>query len=110
MNPRVLAALAAWASVASAQQPATPSFAAPNLTPGGVRAMAATCAPCHGADGHPVAGSPLAALAGRTQQDIVATMKAFREGRREATLMQQIAKGYNDAEIAAIAAYFAEQR
>jgi sulfide dehydrogenase cytochrome subunit len=36
-------------------------------------------------------------------------MRAFKEGKREATLMHQIAKGYSDAEIAAIAAYFARQ-
>ena len=111
MNPRALAALAAWVASASAQQPpAPPAFAAPNLTPAGVRAMAANCAPCHGTEGRPVAGSALAPLAGRAQQDIVEKMKEFREGRREATVMHQIAKGYTDVETAAIAAYFARQR
>ena len=111
MNPRALAALAAWAAAASAQQPpAPPVFAAPNLTPAGVRAMAANCAPCHGTDGRPAAGSSVAPLAGRAQDEIVATMQAFREGRRESTVMQQIAKGYTDVETAAIAAYFARQR
>jgi cytochrome c553 len=37
-------------------------------------------------------------------------MKAFKDGRREATVMHQIAKGYSEAEIAALAAYFAAQR
>ena len=113
MYPRAAAALAAaWAAVAVAQQPAPPppAFSAPNLTPAGVRAMAANCAACPGTDGRPVAGSLVAALAGRAQEDIVGAMKAFKEGRRDATLMHQIAKGYSDAEIAAIAAYFAQQR
>jgi cytochrome c553 len=114
MKKPAVAALAAgfvmaWAQ---AQQPAAPppSFAASNLTPAGVRAMAANCAACHGTDGRTAEGSSVGALAGRPAQDIVDQMKAFKEGRREATLMHQIAKGYSDAEIAAIAAYFAQRR
>ena len=41
---------------------------------------------------------------------IVEAMRAFKEGKREATVMHQIAKGYSDAEIAAIAAYFSQRR
>jgi cytochrome c553 len=37
-------------------------------------------------------------------------MKSFKEGKREATLMHQIAKGYTDAEVAAMADYFAAQK
>ena len=113
MNPRAVAALAAaWSAVAVAQQPAPPppSFSAANLTPVGVRAMAANCAACHGTDGRPAGGSSVAPLAGRPQEDIVEKMKAFREGKREATVMHQIAKGFSDAEIAAIAGYFSQQR
>ena len=115
MKQRAIAAVAAaWAAAVAAQQPAPapppPSFVAPNLTPAGVRAMAANCAACHGTDGRPVEGSSVAALAGRPQEDIVEKMKAFKEGKREATLMHQIAKGYSDAEIAAIAGYFSQQR
>jgi cytochrome c553 len=116
MNPRaakvVVAGLAAAAAIASAQQPAPPpppSFAAANLTESGVRALAANCAACHGTGGRPAAGSTVAGLAGRTQESLVDAMRAFKEGKREATLMHQIAKGYSDAEIAAIAAYFARQ-
>jgi len=36
-------------------------------------------------------------------------MRAFKEGKREATVMHQIAKGYSDPEIEALAAYFARQ-
>ena len=118
MNQRAIAALAAglaaaWAASVSAQQPPVPpppSFAAPNVTPDGVRAMAANCAACHGTGGRPAEGSSVAALAGRPQADIVEQMKAFKEGRREATVMHQIAKGYSDAEIAAIAGYFSQRR
>jgi cytochrome c553 len=37
-------------------------------------------------------------------------MKAFKDGKREATVMHQIAKGFTDGEIAAMAAYFASQQ
>ncbi len=113
MSSRIWLALAALAApLASAQQPAppTPTFAAPNLTEGGVRAMAANCAICHGTLGRPAAGSSLAPLAGRPAQTIADALRAFKEGKREATVMHQIAKGYGDAEIDALAGYFARQR
>jgi len=102
---------AAVAAIASAQQPAPPppSFAAPNLTDTGVRSMAATCAACHGTLGRPASGSSVPGLAGRPAQSVIEAMKAFKDGKREATVMHQVAKGYGDAEIAALAAYFAAQ-
>jgi cytochrome c553 len=117
MNPRAAKAVvaglaAAAASIASAQQPAppAPAFAAPNLTEKGVRSMAANCAMCHGTQGRTVDGSSVAPLAGRAVPEIVDAMKAFKEGTRQATIMHQIAKGYSDAEIAAMAAYFSKQK
>ena len=102
----------AFAAAALAQQPAppAPAFAAPNVSPKGVQAMAGNCAICHGTQGRPAAGSSVARLAGRPAESIVDAMKAFKEGKREATVMHQIAKGYSDAEIAALAAWFAAQR
>lgn len=91
----------ACAVLAHAQQP---SFAAPNLSERGVRDMAANCAPCH-AKAAP--GSSIRGLAGR--EDVAPVLRAFREGRRESTVMQQIAKGYTDAEIEALGAWFARQ-
>lgn len=102
---------AAVAAIASAQQPAPPppSFAAPNLTDKGVRSMAASCAACHGTLGRPASGASVPPLAGRPAQSLIEAMKEFKEGKREATVMHQIAKGYGDAEIAALAVYFAGQ-
>jgi sulfide dehydrogenase cytochrome subunit len=101
---------AAAAAIASAQPaPPAPSFAAPNLTEKGVRALAMNCAMCHGTNGRTVEGSSVASLAGRPAAEIDALMKAFKEGTRQATIMHQIAKGYSDAEIAAIAEYFSKQ-
>jgi cytochrome c553 len=37
-------------------------------------------------------------------------MKAFRDGKRTATVMHQIAKGYSDVQIDQLAAWFAAQK
>ena len=97
----------AFTTIAVAQQPAPPSFAAANLSEKGARSMAANCAACHGTNGRPAPGSGNAALAGR--DDIADVMKAFKDGKREATIMHQIAKGYSEAEIAALAGHFSKQ-
>jgi cytochrome c553 len=114
MSPRIWLALAATVATThvSAQQPAppAPAFAAPNLTEAGVRAMAANCTICHGALGKPAPGSALPPLAGRASEVLAGALRDFKTGKREATVMHQIAKGYGDAEIDALAAYFARQR
>jgi cytochrome subunit of sulfide dehydrogenase len=71
------------------------------------RDIAANCASCHGTDGRSRGAIPT--LAGQDAHVIVERMKEFREGRRAATVMQQLAKGYTDAQIEAAAAYFAAQ-
>ena len=105
-------------SIAQTPAPTAPAIAAPpppipfaaaNLTPLGARALAANCAACHGTNGNS-AGGAILGLAGTNKDFFVAQMKAFKEGKREATLMHQIAKGYSDAEIAAIADFFAAQK
>ena len=112
MRTRFAMLAATLAGAAFAQQPAppAPAFAASNVTPKGVASMATACAMCHGSGGMPAAGSTVAPLAGRPAQGTVDAMKAFKEGKRDATIMHQIAKGYSDAEIAAIAAYFAARK
>ncbi len=74
-----------------------------------VRLLAATCAACHGTDGRAVPGSGVARLAGLPKADFVQQMRAFREGTRDATVMQQIAKGFADAQVSALGDYFAAQ-
>jgi cytochrome c553 len=100
--------VALGAAVASAQ-PAAPSFAPPNTTAKGLQSMAAACAMCHGTNGRTAANSPVASLAGRPKAEFVQSMTQFKAGQRPATIMHQIAKGYSDAEIAALAEYFAGQ-
>lgn len=111
---RALAGLIAVssASVVLAQQPAPPppAFAPSNLSAKSVASMAANCAACHGTQGRPAPGSSLNSLAGRSAGEIAQIMGQFKDGKRPATIMHQLAKGYTDAEIAAIAAHFAMQR
>ena len=107
--PAPAAAAPAPATTPTPAPPPAPAFAAPNLTPKGVRSMAATCAACHGTNGVSVGGA-LAGLAGLNKDYFVLQMKNFKEGKRDATLMHQIAKGYSDAEINAMADYFAAQK
>lgn len=74
------------------------------------RSLAATCANCHGTNGKVVEGSTVTSLAGLDKSYIVAQMNAFKTGTRPATVMHQISKGFNDAQIESLAGYFAAQK
>lgn len=74
------------------------------------RNLAAGCAICHGTQGKPAPGAPLIPLAGLPADHIAAQMRAFRDGKRPASVMDQIAKGYSEQEIEALASWFAAQK
>ena len=84
---------------------AMPAFGQDTAT----RALAATCANCHGTDGRS-ATKEVPALAGLPKEHIASQMKAFKDGSRPATVMHQLAKGYTDAQIDAIATYLSAQK
>ena len=69
------------------------------------RNLAAACAICHGTDGRAVTKDVIP-LAGLPRDHIATQMRAFRDGQRPATVMHQIAKGYSDAQIDVLAAWF----
>ena len=71
--------------------------------------LAAPCAICHGTDGRAVIKEVLP-LAGLPRDYIASQMRALRDGQRQATVMHQIAKGYTDAQIDALAAWFSAQK
>ena len=96
MRSRALLAALAWLAAVP------PAFAQDT------RGLAAGCAACHGANGASTAVSR--PLAGRSQDELAQVLRAFRSGTRPGTLMPQIAKGYTDAEIEALAAWFAAGR
>jgi len=85
---------------------------APSLAYGqdmAARNLAAPCAICHGTDGRAVT-KDVVPLAGLPREHIASQMRAFRDGQRPATVMHQIAKGYTDAQIDSLAAWFSGQR
>ena len=73
------------------------------------RQLASACGICHGTDGGSD-GKALPPLAGMPRDHIASQMRAFRDGQRPATVMHQIAKGYTDEQIEALATYFAAQK
>lgn len=75
-----------------------------------VRALAATCANCHGTDGKAAPGSAMPQLAGMPRDYLLTQLKAFKTGARPSTIMTQLAKGYTDAQIEQLAAYFAARK
>ncbi len=72
------------------------------------RNLAATCANCHGTDGHAERGAP--ALAGLSKNEIVTQLRLFRDGGKPSTIMGQIAKGYTPEQVELIAEHFAAQK
>lgn len=74
------------------------------------RALAATCAHCHGTNGHAVAGEAMVKLAGLPEKYILEQLTAFRIGQRQATIMHQITKGYSQEQLETLAKYFAAQK
>lgn len=67
--------------------------------------LAGTCANCHGTVGKSAGAMP--SLAGQPEAYLVQQMQAFRDGKRPATIMHQLAKGYTDEQIAALAKHYA---
>ena len=72
------------------------------------RNLAATCANCHGTNGN--ARGDMPPLAGVSAERIIAAVNDYKSGNRPATVMHQISKGYTDAQLQLIAAYFAAQK
>lgn len=70
--------------------------------------IALACAGCHGVGGAGEGSVPR--IAGYDRQAFVETWSAFRANARPATIMNRIARGYTEAEVAQLAAYFASLR
>jgi cytochrome subunit of sulfide dehydrogenase len=71
-------------------------------------AGATSCSGCHPTSAR--VSSPVARLNGMDRAAIARAMQDFRSGQRAATVMDRIAKGFTDAEIQAIAAWYATQQ
>lgn len=75
-----------------------------------LRTLAAACATCHGTEGRALPGSVVPGLAGQPAATLASQLRAFQRGEQPATVMHQLAKGYSDAQIDQLAAYFAARQ
>jgi cytochrome subunit of sulfide dehydrogenase len=69
--------------------------------------LANACGGCHGTDGASIGDMP--AIRGKKAAFIKQSMLDFRDGKRESTVMNRIAKGYTDQEIELLAQYFSSK-
>lgn len=74
-----------------------------------VRTLANSCAICHGTDGKPPRDGH-DRLAGMPASDFIEEMRELKRVPGDGRLMSVIARGYTDAEIRAMATYFARMR
>jgi sulfide dehydrogenase cytochrome subunit len=66
--------------------------------------LAQACAGCHGQAGAGIGSVPK--IAGYNRDLFIAQWAAFRAKQRPATIMDRVATGYSDAEVALLADYF----
>jgi sulfide dehydrogenase cytochrome subunit len=83
----------AAAADAAAQQPST-------------EALAFNCFTCHGTDGRSPNAVPT--LNGKSADYLLRRMLGFKHGKGDPTIMNRIARGYTDDEIARVTAYIAK--
>lgn len=103
---RIIAGAAAPLVLFALAAPAPGAMAADN--PSKARSLAATCANCHGTNGHAERGSPV--LAGMPRAELITQMRLFRDGGKSSTIMGQISRGYTPEQVELIAEYFAAQK
>jgi sulfide dehydrogenase cytochrome subunit len=99
------------ARVLAQTAPAPQASAAPHTVAGApvpAPTMAHSCAACHGTNGQ-LGDEAFAPLAGMPAAQFVRTMIDFREGRRPATLMGHVARGFSDQDIQGMADFFEVQ-
>ncbi len=72
------------------------------------QAIGFTCNGCHGFDGMSKGAAP--SIKGLPASYLDSAMKDFKADKRPATIMNRIAKGYTDDEIAAMAQYYASMK
>ncbi len=73
-----------------------------------IRALASSCAACHGTKGNSVSITPV--LAGLDATYISTQLRAFKSKKRESTVMHHHASALTDQEINLLATYFSQQK
>jgi cytochrome subunit of sulfide dehydrogenase len=71
----------------------------------GTPLLAQSCAGCHGQSGEGV--GTIARIAGYDRTAFITIWEEFRNDERPATIMNRIARGYTEEEVAILADYFA---
>ena len=106
-RPAAWLVLALTAPLAAAAQTPT-ALAASTLTIQDVAVLAGTCANCHGPKGQSTGGIPT--LRGQDAGHLLQRMQAFKANRAaDATIMNRLMQGYDDAQIQALAAWFSQE-
>jgi cytochrome subunit of sulfide dehydrogenase len=77
-------------------------------TPSQAVTLSDACSGCHGLNGHSQGAIP--SLAGIERARFVTLMKAYRDRTVDSTIMDRIARSYDDAEIEAMAEHFSAMR
>lgn len=70
--------------------------------------LADSCTSCHGTNGRGRGAMP--ALAGQDEQQLKTRMAMLAAGDPQATIMSRLLRAYNEAEISALARFFAQAR
>lgn len=106
MSKPIQIGVSIWAlAVLAPAYAADPAPPPKNTTP----YFAANCANCHGTDGKST-NTAIPSLSGRDRGYLEQTLKAYKEGTKSGTIMPQLAKGYTDGEISALAEFFSKQK
>jgi sulfide dehydrogenase cytochrome subunit len=117
LGATVAASLTLKAVAQTVPQAAAPAVAVsapavtPTTNPAPVPAstMAHSCAACHGTHGQ-LGDEAFVPLAGMPVAQFVRTMRDFRDNKRPATLMGHVARGFTDADLQGMGAFFAAQK
>jgi sulfide dehydrogenase cytochrome subunit len=111
-NSTKLALLAGAAALglSTATLAADAAAPAPELMSGAsARMLSETCAGCHGTDGASV-GPAIPTIAGMNGEYFVELMQGYKKDEVYGTIMNRIAKGYTEEEIALMATFFAGKK
>lgn len=108
LRPALCLAAALLAPAAIAQTVPAASAAAAGPSVQDISLIAGTCANCHGPDGRSTGGIP--SLRGVNERHLLQRLQAFKTGTAtDATVMTRLMKGYDDAQIAALAQWFSKE-
>lgn len=106
LRPAFWLAAALLAPTALAQT--APAVAPSGLSVQDISVIAGTCANCHGPNGQSTGGIPT--LRGVGERHLLQRMQAFKAGTAsDATVMTRLMKGYDDAQIQALAQWFSQE-